>query len=61
MINIVLSFQHFIAKATFIFQPLFLNEVTVRKPPNPETESTLFIVQHTEKEYNLKAISAPER
>ncbi|KAK2154784.1 hypothetical protein LSH36_257g02045 [Paralvinella palmiformis] len=41
--------------------PLFLNEVSVKKPPNPETESTLFIVQHTDKEYNLKAISSPER
>lgn len=43
------------------FQPLFLNEVLVKMPPDPSSDEPLFHVSHIDRVYTLKTETLNER
>lgn len=46
---------------TFCPQPLFLNEVLVKMPPDPSSDEPLFHVSHIDRVYTLKTETLNER
>lgn len=45
----------------FYLQPLFLNEVLVKMPPDPSSDEPLFHVSHIDRVYTLKTETLNER
>lgn len=45
----------------FFSQPLFLNEVLVKMPPDPSSDEPLFHVSHIDRVYTLKTETLNER
>lgn len=45
----------------FCLQPLFLNEVLVKMPPDPSSDEPLFHVSHIDRVYTLKTDTLNER
>lgn len=46
---------------SFCLQPLFLNEVLVKMPPDPSSDEPLFHVSHIDRVYTLKTETLNER
>lgn len=45
----------------FSLQPLFLNEVLVKMPPDPSSDEPVFHVSHIDRVYTLKTETLSER
>lgn len=45
----------------FLLQPLFLNEVLVKMPPDPSSDEPLFHVSHIDRVYTLRTETLNER
>lgn len=49
------------SSVSFPLQPLFLNEVLVKMPPDPSSDEPLFHVSHIDRVYTLKTETLNER
>lgn len=56
----VMSFASLVL-SLFCKQPLFLNEVLVKMPPDPSSDEPLFLVSHIDRVYSLKTDTLNER
>ena len=44
-----------------VFQPIFLNEIMIKKKTEDDTDPCLFNISHIEHIFSLKAVSPTER